>query len=168
MRNDAEHLLVLGKILGDDGWHFTDVGASVAQVLLVNHNLHPEPGMNDMAIQLWKDRQNMSTDLANQANLADRLRQTPAQGTPLSAKPLMAWALDLWRVQGYDEMKKCEFCGEAGSEETVLQACGRCRITLYCDRECQVLHWKKVHKKECKGKAKMKKEATSGEGSGTQ
>ncbi|SMR59624.1 unnamed protein product [Zymoseptoria tritici ST99CH_3D1] len=77
MHNDAEHLLVLGKILGDDGWHFTHTGASVAQILLVNHNLRPEPGMNDMAIQLWKDRQNMSTASANQANLADRLRQTP-------------------------------------------------------------------------------------------
>jgi len=27
--------------------------------------------------------------------------------------------------------------------------CGKCRIAIYCSRECQVSHWKSFHKFEC-------------------
>jgi hypothetical protein len=35
-----------------------------------------------------------------------------------------------------------------------LFKCGWCRQVFYCSRECQTLHWKKTHKKQCTGRKK--------------
>ena len=37
----------------------------------------------------------------------------------------------------------CEVSGES------LKACGRCKMARYCERDCQVAHWKAGHKKDC-------------------
>jgi len=34
--------------------------------------------------------------------------------------------------------------------ERPLSACKNCKLALYCSKECQKEHWKKVHKKHCK------------------
>ena len=38
---------------------------------------------------------------------------------------------------------------------TLLQ-CGQCKIVSYCSRQCQVEHWHRVHKQQCKYLAKQK------------
>lgn len=46
-------------------------------------------------------------------------------------------------------------CGGCGKEEkelpsdAKLTACGRCRIALYCSKECQTADWKRGHKHAC-------------------
>jgi len=42
--------------------------------------------------------------------------------------------------------EKCENCGKQGR----LLECSRCFAVAYCSKECQVIHWKSHHKKECK------------------
>ena len=37
-----------------------------------------------------------------------------------------------------------------GGSSTGLRACTGCRAAVYCDAECQRLHWREVHKHECK------------------
>eukprot|EP00959_Pyramimonas_sp_CCMP1952_P070244 1466767-Pyramimonas_sp.AAC.1 len=32
-----------------------------------------------------------------------------------------------------------------------LKRCGACKAAQYCDRDCQLRHWKQGHKKECTG-----------------
>ena len=32
------------------------------------------------------------------------------------------------------------------SEEGLLQQCSRCKVTVYCDKQCQEEHWHLVHK----------------------
>lgn len=55
-----------------------------------------------------------------------------------------------WEAIGLaKEPQNCSFCGVVGREDRVLMACGRCKCTLYCDKVCQRLHWKKEHKAAC-------------------
>lgn len=44
---------------------------------------------------------------------------------------------------------KCDYCHKVeGDDTTDLLLCGQCKVTMYCDRKCQTLHWKK-HKVDC-------------------
>lgn len=33
-----------------------------------------------------------------------------------------------------------------------LLCCGRCKVTYYCTKECQLMHWKASHKRLCKAR----------------
>jgi hypothetical protein len=41
-------------------------------------------------------------------------------------------------------------CAMCGNRSVKLFRCGRCHQVKYCSRDCQVVHWGRVHKKECK------------------
>jgi hypothetical protein len=41
--------------------------------------------------------------------------------------------------------RRCVWCGSA---DKVLAHCVRCRVAHYCDRSCQVKHWK-IHRRQC-------------------
>jgi hypothetical protein len=43
--------------------------------------------------------------------------------------------------------KECFWCGKR--DGTKLSFCGKCKLACYCGTECQMLHWKKVHKGLC-------------------
>jgi len=51
--------------------------------------------------------------------------------------------------------RACAACGRTeppdATEESKLHACGNCRVTLYCNKDCQKSHWK-LHKKNCRRK----------------
>mmetsp|Transcript_13333 Transcript_13333/g.15535 ORF Transcript_13333/g.15535 Transcript_13333/m.15535 type:complete len:395 (+) Transcript_13333:123-1307(+) len=42
-------------------------------------------------------------------------------------------------------------CSNCGVESSTLKKCSHCKEVQYCDRECQLKHWK-IHKPSCKGK----------------
>ena len=44
----------------------------------------------------------------------------------------------------------CWQCKKEASSTVKLSRCKQCSLATYCSRECQVLHWKAGHKKECK------------------
>ncbi|KAF9527998.1 hypothetical protein CPB83DRAFT_894716 [Crepidotus variabilis] len=44
---------------------------------------------------------------------------------------------------------KSEQCAKCAKTGVTLQACGACRMTKYCSRDCQKSHWK-AHKPQCK------------------
>ena len=46
------------------------------------------------------------------------------------------------------DQKKCSFCGKHSED---LKKCSRCRLTQYCNQECQKKHWG-THKKICSQK----------------
>ena len=53
------------------------------------------------------------------------------------------------------QQRHCCMCNrgevdDEGESPIKLRACGRCKISLYCGRECQVKHWKTIHKTQCK------------------
>jgi len=43
----------------------------------------------------------------------------------------------------------CFLCGEQSTIEK-LKRCSRCKLSLYCSKECQMAHWKDAHKKLCR------------------
>ena len=44
----------------------------------------------------------------------------------------------------------CHNCLELARPDRKLMKCGGCGWMRYCNQTCQVSHWKKVHKIECK------------------
>ena len=45
--------------------------------------------------------------------------------------------------------RACDKCGRPESHQNKLQRCSRCQQTWYCNRDCQLNHWKAGHKKIC-------------------
>jgi hypothetical protein len=44
----------------------------------------------------------------------------------------------------------CAHCGvEQPAGGPAFQKCSRCRVTPYCSKECQLVHWKQAHKRAC-------------------
>ncbi|KAL2212119.1 SET domain-containing protein [Sarocladium strictum] len=50
----------------------------------------------------------------------------------------------------------CANCLRQPPDGTAPRACTRCRSAFYCGAECQTVHWKAVHAKECKLLAKVR------------
>ncbi|OEU17865.1 hypothetical protein FRACYDRAFT_238293 [Fragilariopsis cylindrus CCMP1102] len=44
----------------------------------------------------------------------------------------------------------CNICGEQESDLVTLKTCNGCKLTFYCSKECQTIHWEEgTHKNEC-------------------
>jgi len=58
----------------------------------------------------------------------------------------------------------CATCGTPKTTKRPLNACSQCHTTHYCNRDCQMTHWKEGHKRECKRlqKEHEKKKAVAG------
>ena len=41
-------------------------------------------------------------------------------------------------------------CSQCGNNQKQLKRCGKCRMTFYCSKECQSLHWTQFHKFWCR------------------
>jgi hypothetical protein len=52
-------------------------------------------------------------------------------------------------TQVNNDQDKCNHCGKMQALVGKLKQCQRCKVTFYCDKECQKKDWKK-HKKICK------------------
>mmetsp|Transcript_28284 Transcript_28284/g.47553 ORF Transcript_28284/g.47553 Transcript_28284/m.47553 type:complete len:372 (+) Transcript_28284:551-1666(+) len=50
------------------------------------------------------------------------------------------------KVEYEQQKRKCFQCGKSDVQTLV---CARCKSSHYCSKECQKLHWKAVHKKQC-------------------
>ena len=48
--------------------------------------------------------------------------------------------------------QKCALCGSTAQEKNkkALNRCSSCGLVFYCDRDCQLKHWKNGHKETCK------------------
>lgn len=57
-------------------------------------------------------------------------------------------------------MKECANClvFSWSSKEITLQQCSRCKVLVYCDKQCQEEHWHLLHKRHCKKLAEVKAE----------
>ena len=44
----------------------------------------------------------------------------------------------------------CATCGTPKTTRRPLNACSQCHTTHYCNRDCQMTHWKAGHKRACK------------------
>ncbi|KAK0392320.1 hypothetical protein NLU13_1816 [Sarocladium strictum] len=56
----------------------------------------------------------------------------------------------------------CAYCLRQPPDGTAPRACTRCRSAFYCGADCQTLHWRAVHAKECKPLTKLKEREGEG------
>jgi TPR repeat protein len=58
----------------------------------------------------------------------------------------------------------CAACGTHETTRCPLKSCNRCHTAQYCNRDCQMTHWKDGHKRECTRllKEHEKKQAAAG------
>ena len=58
----------------------------------------------------------------------------------------------------------CAACDTPKTTKRPLKSCNRCHTAQYCNRDCQMNHWKTGHKTECKRLQKEyeKKQAAAG------
>jgi TPR repeat protein len=47
-------------------------------------------------------------------------------------------------------LRCCATCGTPKTTKRPLNACSQCHTTHYCNRDCQMTHWKAGHKRACK------------------
>jgi hypothetical protein len=43
----------------------------------------------------------------------------------------------------------CANCGLIATQSLKMKSCSKCHSVYYCSCDCQLRHWKKMHKKEC-------------------
>jgi hypothetical protein len=53
---------------------------------------------------------------------------------------------------------QCFACHHQQESRRPMMRCTRCKVVSYCDRDCQQLHYKRMHKKACLGLDKLRKE----------
>jgi len=53
------------------------------------------------------------------------------------------------------ELSQCDKCFKQETHIRQFKACGKCKLAVYCSRECQAAHWS-VHKKYCKRARKFR------------
>jgi len=62
-----------------------------------------------------------------------------------------------WLPEGDKSCANClNYSWPQPSQESQLLRCSKCKFMSYCSKECQVEHWVKVHKEQCKYLAEKK------------
>jgi len=122
--------------------------------VLVNFHLdEPRPSFFN-----WEDLKPKSTLIilyAQSRTFLDMnrgIRQESADSAmvfPVSFKDL-ADEFQCYSILEKNDTKTCFSCNAQETENNSLMKCARCKKAFYCNKECQVLHWKRSHKRLCK------------------
>jgi hypothetical protein len=154
---DARKLLILTKILGEDGNEFKESAGKIAQNLWNDPSMVFDLAMVTELVDMFRTLQAASGEFLVKIDI-------PPGWTPSTTddKSCVDWEWYAWTQElllGYDEQRheRCAFCGVACASPRKFQACAGCRITVYCDKTCQKYDWKKKHKAECKKKTEGRK-----------
>ncbi|SMR56772.1 unnamed protein product [Zymoseptoria tritici ST99CH_1E4] len=153
MKYDAQRLQILGEILNEDGTIFTTEGNRTESWLLEKYNIGTKKTTNADQVEFWKLRQTMDEFLASTLDTTQHLLEKDGRlegEMDWKLQDFFAWGDYLQRVPAAVGRQKCAFCGDQEADHRVLRACGSCKKTLYCDRTCQKMHWRKEHKAVCK------------------
>jgi hypothetical protein len=157
----VQRLQIVGALLGEHGQKFTARAArietwlgeeelsrrfmKITASMLSLYDLHRGAEAEEFAA-LYKSLIDVENEVA---------RKTMSTGDFVLWRSLMKWVQEdllLMPSSAVDGIvvakQKCSFCAEKGTERQVLQACGRCKRALYCDKQCQKLHWKE-HTLKC-------------------
>ncbi|GMH54594.1 hypothetical protein TrRE_jg13200 [Triparma retinervis] len=117
----------------------------------------------------WKTHQNICDTVIENNSIACSFTHLefllPKFGSgcsPNQVHGFLPWTGGLLDGEALDRVTKeqkqvCSDCGKVATKK--LLKCGGCLATRYCNRDCQMRHWKFGHKKECKklkGSAEVK------------
>lgn len=79
-----------------------------------------------------------------------------------SGSPIQAFTPTILLPQTSHLEVLCAHCLRQPPDGTAPRACTRCRAAFYCSANCQTLHWRAVHAKECKPLAKLREREGEG------
>ncbi|SMQ53178.1 unnamed protein product [Zymoseptoria tritici ST99CH_3D7] len=167
MSTDAQKLLILSQCLGQkDGRKYLMAAEQILAKYMNFTGITEAAFRHVAAVQtgIWRDchsdsgrRAAFEADaIAKSAAIKARIEARNAGGHPTTVRASTdhdAWVreelMQLPPLYAARKAKqKCTFCGSKSRDDNVLLACGRCKSALYCDKDCQKLHWKK-HKSAC-------------------
>lgn len=122
--------------------------------VLVNFHLdEPRPSFFN-----WEDLKPKSTLIilyAKSRTFLDMnrgIRQESADSAMVFPAPFdnLADEFQCYSILEKNDTKTCFSCNAQETENNSLMKCARCKKAFYCNKECQVLHWKRSHKRLCK------------------
>ncbi|KJY00065.1 hypothetical protein TI39_contig343g00019 [Zymoseptoria brevis] len=164
---DAQLLFALSELLGKDSIDFATRGKAATEFLWLRYQKKSFTNMAANLVILYEERSKMSDATAEGLHLPEVTAQIHASQkgpSPTAATDyLFSWNLDFLRIPGEEGKPKCAFCGERTGKDQKLMKCGGCKITVYCDRKCQKLDWKKGHKTACQAMSKQESKEMEGQ-----
>lgn len=111
---------------------------------LVPHLDSYDPVMDALvAVMIFSDEGAVTRTLKLRGRFDD-LNATPAPKTS-NLKPRI----------GPIRMRTCAHCGKAPEK---LFRCSKCKVTMYCNKECQHAHWAHSHKSQCGAMSRLRQD----------
>ncbi|XP_035683002.1 uncharacterized protein LOC118420332 [Branchiostoma floridae] len=90
--------------------------------------------------------------IAQKLGIDDKKRGSAGEGYELvpEARKSAKASIKLVQLAKMSKLLRCcnPKCGKPGYR-SALKLCGRCKLTRYCSRDCQIQHWSVGHKKCC-------------------
>jgi hypothetical protein len=161
IQHDVLQLQALGKILGEDGRAFFELGEDADRLLVLGYKTTTEGAQIAELVDLYEriSKSDRSDRKSTFQYPSPHLQRTADQiARDVVDEEYGAWYIDFLDMPEAKPKRKCAFCGVVSIREKQLHACGRCKTTLYCDTKCQKMDWKKGHKAGCREKSKEKPE----------
>ncbi|SMY26819.1 unnamed protein product [Zymoseptoria tritici ST99CH_1A5] len=130
MRKDAEQLVVIGELLGEEaGKYFRDIGERKGRLIYGAYNIDIDRDMIKAFVDGWTAHWKARDLITGQGwNRSEEMQEMPVTPElvlmPHSEFTNAKWWDVLMPVLGYDEKANCAFCGEVPATGTNLQICG--------------------------------------------
>lgn len=137
------------------------LGKAVKEAWVYQGRAHQQDrkGVNDASFQrmVWFSRLHRWYVGAN-PDCRDKVLLPPHHVQRAAELPNKSGSFD-WDTQGDANLSSlleqaashCSNCGNTvGDDDDELKRCSACQKAFYCDRECQLKHWKTSHKPLCK------------------
>jgi len=85
-----------------------------------------------------------------EARLDSYCKKTGAKDTFYQNSLVCVTTDEFWDL--VDNARQCRCCGQilvSYDGHVKMMSCGKCRVCHYCDRQCQKIDWKRIHKEAC-------------------
>ena len=154
---------VLGEWIDNSSCFSSDVFVKLFRrdVTLASEKLAWADCFKDLVLHVGEDALSDTTIISrhmfvHRADIADvQLRfldslLVPMQLTGIETNPFSRYVIDEYKLQGMNARRICSFC--SWYDGSKMKMCS-CRSGVhYCSKKCQSVHWRMVHKKECKAR----------------
>jgi hypothetical protein len=145
---NAEKLLTVGEVLGEDGVRFKQRGQQIRSILESAYMITPPDSRAEQLVAHWQTRQRANAE-GPTTSLVLPGAPEPEYEPRDADRDFSEWWDVFLENPSATLRQECSFCGNQKAKHRTLQTCGSCKKALYCDKDCQKRHWKDEHKMKC-------------------